>query len=138
MEIFVLIASTSLLFAALAVIAALARQLQGVKIREATASERVTAKEAELEFLQSNHAELSEDNSSLKSEIQNYREELATVKTSLDLERKQFGEKLSLLNESREQLSTTFKNIANEIFEDKSKRFTATNKETLNAVLNPL
>ena len=136
METFVLIAS--LLLVAIAAIAVLARQLQGAKIREATAGERVTAKEAELESLRSNQAQLSEDNSSLKSEIQNYREELATVKTSLDLERKQFGEKLSLLNESREQLSTTFKNIANEIFEDKSKRFTATNKETLNAVLNPL
>lgn len=136
METFVLIAS--LLLVAIAAIAVLARQLQGAKIREATAGERVTAKEAELESLRSNQAQLSEDNSSLKSEIQNYREELATVKTSLDLERKQFEEKLSLLNESREQLVITFKNLANEIFDDKSKKFTATNKESLNAVLNPL
>ena len=56
----------------------------------------------------------------------------------MDLERKQFEEKLSLLNESREQLVITFKNLANEIFDDKSKKFTATNKESLNAVLNPL
>ncbi|GIT22398.1 MAG: DNA recombination protein RmuC [Gammaproteobacteria bacterium] len=136
METFVLIAS--LLLVAVAAIAVLARQLQGAKIREATAGERVTAKEAELESLRSNQAQLSEDNSSLKSEIQNYREELATVKTSLDLERKQFEEKLSLVNESREQLVITFKNLANEIFDDKSKKFTATNKESLNAVLNPL
>ena len=136
METFVLIAS--LLLVAIAAIAVLARQLQGAKIREATAGERVTAKEAELESLRSNQAQLSEDNSSLKSEIQNYREELATVKTSLDLERKQFEEKLSLVNESREQLVITFKNLANEIFDDKSKKFTATNKESLNAVLNPL
>ncbi|MEE3291074.1 MAG: DNA recombination protein RmuC [Pseudomonadota bacterium] len=138
METFVLIASASLLLVAVAATAVLARYLQGAKIREATASERVTAKEAELESLRSNQAQLSEDNSSLKSEIQNYREELATVKTSLDLERKQFEEKLSLLNESREQLVITFKNLANEIFDDKSKKFTATNKESLNAVLNPL
>jgi len=138
METFVLIASASLLLVAVAATAVLARHLQGAKIREATAGERVTAKEAELESLRSNQAQLSEDNSSLKSEIQNYREELATVKTSLDLERKQFEEKLSLLNESREQLVITFKNLANEIFDDKSKKFTATNKESLNAVLNPL
>ena len=138
METFVLIASASLLLVAVAATAVLARYLQGANIREATASERVTAKEAELESLRSNQAQLSEDNSSLKSEIQNYREELATVKTSLDLERKQFEEKLSLLNESREQLVITFKNLANEIFDDKSKKFTATNKESLNAVLNPL
>ena len=138
METFVLIASASLLLVAVAATAVLARHLQGAKIREATAGERVTAKEAELESLRSNQAQLSEDNSSLKSEIQNYREELATVKTSLDLERKQFEEKLSLVNESREQLVITFKNLANEIFDDKSKKFTATNKESLNAVLNPL
>ena len=138
METFVLIASASLLLVAVAATAVLARHLQGAKIREATASERLTAKEAELESLRSNQAQFSEDNSSLKSEIQNYREELATVKTSLDLERKQFEEKLSLLNESREQLVITFKNLANEIFDDKSKKFTATNKESLNAVLNPL
>ena len=138
METFVLIANASLLLVAVAATAVLARHLQGAKIREATAGERVTAKEAELESLRSNQAQLSEDNSSLKSEIQNYREELATVKTSLDLERKQFEEKLSLVNESREQLVITFKNLANEIFDDKSKKFTATNKESLNAVLNPL
>ena len=138
METFVLIASTGLLLAALTAIVVLARQLQGAKIREVTISERLTAKEADLESLQSNCIQLSEDNSLLKSEIQSYREELAAVKTSLDLERRQFEEKLSLLNESREQLVITFKNIANEIFEDKSKKFTATNKETLNAVLSPL
>ena len=138
METFVLIASTGLLLAALTAIVVLARQLQGAKIREVTISERLSAKEADLESLKSNYVQLSEDNSLLKSEIQNYREELAAVKTSLDLERRQFEEKLSLLNESREQLVITFKNIANEIFEDKSKKFTATNRETLNAVLSPL
>ncbi len=112
METFVLIASTGLLLAALTAIVVLARQLQGAKIREVTISERLTAKEADLESLQSNCIQLSEDNSLLKSEIQSYREELAAVKTSLDLERRQFEEKLSLLNESREQLVITFKNIA--------------------------
>ena len=84
METFVLIASTGLLLAALTAIVVLARQLQGAKIREVTISERLTAKEADLESLQSNYVQLSEDNSLLKSEIQNYREELAAVKTSLD------------------------------------------------------
>ena len=56
METFVLIAS--LLLVAIAAIAVLARQLQGAKIREATAGERVTAKEAELESLRSNQAQL--------------------------------------------------------------------------------
>ena len=46
METFVLIANASLLLVAVAATAVLARHLQGAKIREATAGERVAAKEA--------------------------------------------------------------------------------------------
>ena len=60
------------------------------------------------------------------------------METSLDLERKQHSEKLELLNESKQQLSIAFKNIANEIFDDKSKKFAENNKESLSTVLNPL
>ena len=138
MESFGLIASLALLFAALAAVTVLAYQLQRAKVKEVAATERLAAKQDELDSLQTSASELSVENKSLKSDIQAYREELATIKTSLELERKQFEEKLGLLNESREQLSTAFKNIANEIFEDKSKKFTATNKESLSAVLTPL
>ncbi|MDD9889342.1 MAG: hypothetical protein OXU30_03260, partial [Gammaproteobacteria bacterium] len=137
MESFGLIASLALLFAALAAVTVLAYQLQRAKVKEVAATERLAAKQDELDSLQTSASELSVENKSLKSDIQAYREELATIKTSLELERKQFEEKLDLLNESREQLSTAFKNIANEIFEDKSKKFTATNKESLSAVLTP-
>lgn len=138
MESFGLIASLALLFAALAAVTVLAYQLQRAKVKEVAATERLAAKQDELDSLQTSASELLVENKSLKSDIQAYREELATIKTSLELERKQFEEKLDLLNESREQLSTAFKNIANEIFEDKSKKFTATNKESLSAVLTPL
>jgi DNA recombination protein RmuC len=138
MELLLTIASLGLLLAALAAIAVLVKQLQTAKINEAAVVERLTAKQSELELSQETQAQLSQENNSLTSEVQSNREELASVKTSLDLERKQFEEKLALLNDSKEQLSVAFKNIANEIFEDKSKKFTSTNKESLNAVLNPL
>ncbi|NKB31911.1 MAG: DNA recombination protein RmuC [Pseudomonadales bacterium] len=138
METIALIASFGLLLAALVAIAVLVKQLQESRLGEVSASERLAARQSELELLQESHGQTVNENSSLKGEIQSYREELAALKTSLELERKQFDEKLSLLNESREQLGSAFKNIANEIFEDKSKKFTATNKETLSAVLSPL
>ncbi|MDE0733563.1 MAG: DNA recombination protein RmuC [Gammaproteobacteria bacterium] len=75
---------------------------------------------------------------SLQSQLQVFREDNARLTISLEFETKQFEEKMSLLNESRDQLGVAFKNIANEIFDDKSKKFTATNKESLSAVLNPL
>ena len=138
MDILLLIAGLSMLLAALAVIALLVKQLQTARVNEAAANERFLAKQLEMELIHQSQSRLSSENSSLLSEVQTNREELASVKTSLDLERTQFEEKLALLNESKEQLGEAFKNIANEIFEDKSKKFTSTNKESLNAVLAPL
>ena len=114
------------------------RQLQGAKVSEAQAIERYSAKEAEVGQLREELAQLDAEKNSLQSDLQGLREDQAATKTSLELERKQFEEKLSLLNESKEQLSTSFKNIANEIFEDKTKKFTDTSKQTLSSVLGPL
>jgi len=53
--------------------------------------------------------------------------EMATLGTTLEAERKQTPEKVAFLNE-----------LANQILEDKSKRFTAQNQENLNQLLGPL
>ncbi len=129
-----------LLLLVLAVVGAvlLLRQLQAVKVSEAQAIERYSAKEAEVVQLREELVQLDADKNSLQGDLQRLREDQATTKTSLELERKQFEEKLTLLNESREQLSTSFKNIANEIFADKTKTFADTSKQTLNNVLGPL
>tara|TARA_B100000686_G_scaffold348901_1_gene441079 strand:- start:76 stop:1455 length:1380 start_codon:yes stop_codon:yes gene_type:complete len=137
MESISLIANISLLIISFVIVVVLLRQLQSAKVKEATFNERLLAKEVELNSLQGRSIELNLENNSLKNEIQSCREELAAVKTSLELERKRFDEKVALLNESREQLGASFKNIANEIFDDKSRKFTEANKETLGAVLEP-
>lgn len=138
MDLLLLIAGLSILLAALAVITLLVKQLQTARVNESAANERFSAKQSEMELIQQSQSRLSSENGSLLYEVQTSREELVSVKTSLDLERRQFEEKLALLNESKEQLGVVFKNIANEIFEDKSKKFTSTNRESLNAVLTPL
>ncbi len=127
-----------LLLAAVAAVLQLMRQTQQARLEEVTARERLAAKQAEMDRLLESMHKAESDNESLKNDIQNYREQIATLKTSLELERKQFEEKLSLLNDSRDQLSAAFKNIANEIFDDKTKKFTATSKASLEMVLNPL
>jgi DNA recombination protein RmuC len=67
--------------------------------------------------------------------------ELATATTRLEEERRQAEEKISLLREmsdaSRKALTDEFKNLANSIFEDKSKRFTEQNLEGLGQILTP-
>ena len=63
---------------------------------------------------------------------------LATIEAELEAERQQSKDKLALLNDAKEELSNQFKSLANDILEDKSKRFTEQNKENLNQLLNPL
>lgn len=53
-------------------------------------------------------------------------------------EQSQSADKITLLQEAREQLSAQFLNVANEILEDKSQRFTQQNQENLGAMLLPL
>ncbi len=64
--------------------------------------------------------------------------ELAELSTRLDAERSQAAEKLALLLEAKEALSNQFKSLANDILEEKSKRFTEQNQTNIGQLLNPL
>ena len=116
----------------------LSKRIQFLSVVEASIRERLLAKELEVGKTQNTLNKSEEAAVSLQSQLQVFREDNARLTISLEFETKQFEEKMSLLNESRDQLGVAFKNIANEIFDDKSKKFTATNKESLSAVLNPL
>lgn len=116
----------------------LLRQLQNSKVSEAAALERLQAKEQELITAQQMREKNDEDKQRLQDELQKGREDIASMRTSLDLERKQFEEKLNFLENGKDQLGATLKNLAQEIFEDKSKKFTDSNKNSLNTILNPL
>jgi DNA recombination protein RmuC len=60
--------------------------------------------------------------------------ELATLRERLEAQK----DKLAFVTEAREDLAVRFKNLANEILEDKSRRFAETNRQGLEALLNPL
>lgn len=60
------------------------------------------------------------------------------LEAALDSERKQGLGRIESLNEAKEALTNQFKNLANEILEDKSKRFTEQNVASLDALLKPL
>lgn len=64
--------------------------------------------------------------------------ELSESKAQLADEQKHNEEKLKLLEQARNQLSIEFKNIANIIFDEKTKRFSEQNKSNLDLILNPL
>jgi DNA recombination protein RmuC len=60
------------------------------------------------------------------------------LEAELDSERKQVQYRIESLNEAKEALSNQFKNLANEILEDKSKKFTEHNALQLDLLLKPL
>jgi len=104
----------------------------------ATLEERVNARQAELDVKAGRLAALETDIALLQENASRYREQIAHLQTTLEQERLQSSEKLSLLNDSREQMTLQFKAIAADILEDKSRRFTASNKESIGEILRPL
>lgn len=65
------------------------------------------------------------------------KEENAGLTARIDAERIAGAEKLALLQMAREELSGQFKNLAQEIFDEKTKTFKETNTRELAALLNP-
>ena len=60
------------------------------------------------------------------------------LEAELDSERKQVQNRIESLNEAKEALTNQFKNLANEILEDKSRKFTEQNALQLDILLKPL
>ena len=58
--------------------------------------------------------------------------------SKLDSEKQHTEEKLKLLNEARDQLKNEFKNMANGIFDEKTKNLTEQSRSNLDLILNPL
>ena len=75
---------------------------------------------------------------SLRTERDQALQNAIRLETELESERKQGINRIEALNEAKEALTNQFKNLANEILEDKSKRFTEQNAASLDALLKPL
>ncbi|MEZ5496918.1 MAG: DNA recombination protein RmuC [Gammaproteobacteria bacterium] len=72
----------------------------------------------------------NQENSQLKSKV-------AELKTLNEQQQQSAAEKLELLSKARQELQDQFKSLANEIFDEKGKKFAEQNKEKLDAILNP-
>jgi len=64
-------------------------------------------------------------------------EELARLQTERRERESRHEEQLQLLNEARDNLKKEFENLANKIFDDKGKSFTATSRASLEDLLRP-
>lgn len=114
------------------------RQSQQLKLVELSSREKLLAREVELgNAIQSLH-DLEKQSAALSVELQSLREHKAKLETSLEMEKIQHTKDLAFLNESKDKMGEAFENIANKIFDDKSKKLIDSNKESLSTVLNPL
>jgi DNA recombination protein RmuC len=104
----------------------------------AVQEERLQSRQVEIDAQAQRIIVLREEVQTLSESTTRYREQIAQLQTTLEQERKQSAEKLELLQQAREQMSLEFKSIANEILEDKSRRFTASNRESISEILKPL
>jgi DNA recombination protein RmuC len=66
------------------------------------------------------------------------RGQIKFLENTLALERQQASEKLNLVEEAREAMSHQFKSLANDILEEKTKKFTEQNQVNLGQLLDPL
>jgi DNA recombination protein RmuC len=108
-------------------------QAEAARANAAAAANDATAK-AERERAERLH----EERARLVLEKQAVETRATAAETELVAERKQSAEKLALLNDAREQLSNQFKTLAQDILEEKSKRFTEQNQANIGSLLNPL
>lgn len=79
-----------------------------------------------------------EEYTQVQQELNHTRVENSRLTTQLQHEREAFEEKLALLQDARTSLSDQFKSLANDILEEKSKRFCEQNQASLSQLLNPL
>ncbi|HEU0282669.1 MAG TPA: DNA recombination protein RmuC, partial [Gallionella sp.] len=108
------------------------------QVEIARLNERLTASQEDNKRLEIEKENLAALRDQLIAERQRLSNQVAELTTALESERSQSVEKIELLKNAEEQLSTRFKMLASEILEDKTKRFTEQNKTNLDQLLEPL
>jgi DNA recombination protein RmuC len=107
--------------------------------------ERLESREHEIEKLEASIQLLTDDLDAKNLQIHDLEQELVGKKITIaemevrqSEQQKRFAEQLALLDGAREQLKTEFQNLANQILDEKSHKFTTQNKENIDGILLPL
>ncbi|MBL0687092.1 MAG: DNA recombination protein RmuC [Sulfurospirillum sp.] len=78
------------------------------------------------------------ENSKFNQEITNDKSLISKLQTQLKEQHNSMEERVKLLQNSEEKLKIEFKNLASEILDNNSKKFTQQNQENLGHILNPM
>lgn len=76
--------------------------------------------------------------SQAEAQVNELTDQLTQLRTQAEAEQKNSAEKLELLQQAKASLSDQFKTLANDILEEKSKRFAEQNREGVSLLLEPL
>jgi DNA recombination protein RmuC len=82
--------------------------------------------------------EVTDDYRELQKVSTKDKELISALQTKLEEQHLGMQEKIELLKNSEEKLKTEFKNLATQILDENSKKFSAQNSESLGLILNPM
>lgn len=116
-------------------LARLQERLQAAGDEAGRQTQRLVAQESELAALRAGVGQAREQVAGLTRDLAAERQQSAE---RLETERRQGAEKLAVLNDARAQLTHQFQALAQEILEEKSKRFSEQNQSALGQLLEPL
>ncbi|MBK0393016.1 DNA recombination protein RmuC [Ramlibacter algicola] len=116
----------------------LAQDLSGVERRAAGLEASLKAESATVEGLRRELALAVQARDTYQREANELNQQVAELGTQLQAERTQTQEKLQLLASAKDELSNQFKSLANDILDEKSRKFAEQNQANLGQLLDPL
>ncbi|MCL2294940.1 MAG: DNA recombination protein RmuC [Spirochaetes bacterium] len=106
-------------------------------IEKAALQERINGHEIRLSEQKQESSRKDERIESLTSQLASMQGKNSALQTALEKERSQFNEKISLLNNAKEELSAHFSKLSIDIFESRNKVFSQQTNTTLEHLLRP-
>ena len=113
-------------------------QLHQQQLKEVQYQERLSYLEKLESKLENKLDNLEFDRSDLREQLAIRQAQVAELEARLHADRESAEEKLTLLAEARDQLKQEFQNLANQIFDEKSQRFSESSRKEMGMLLTPL
>ncbi|MDY2946684.1 MAG: DNA recombination protein RmuC [Mannheimia varigena] len=115
----------------------LERYINELKERVGSSQAKAESLEEQLQFSQSSLSHKDRENQSLFSRLNEVQNELTELRTTLSEKQANFEVQQRNFIEVKQQLNVEFQHLAQQILDEKSKRFSETNQSSLEALLKP-
>ncbi len=116
----------------------MAEQMTEQKVANAALQEKARQSEKQMIELKQSLAEKEAVIDALHRDLSDHKSNVTELETRMAAERQAAVEKLALLDEAKTKLGNEFKLLANQIFDEKGKAFSAQNQSSLGEILKPV